>query len=250
MSAVENLPRPGAIAQWLIEMRAAGDKRTGLFMVPTIDLADEQAGLFRALPEIQAAGLTVAVWRGRERPDPDHPGRAMCRDLDAVEDAKEALADVQTSVCQRLNPDGTIKARCQYFDECSYQKQRDSSADLWFAAHEMAFERKPAAMGKPAFMIIDESAWQDGLIGIGDGERTMSLDTLARGDTIPDDPLATDRLWFLRRRMFDALSSLPDGPIPRAAIEATGITSQSAGEARAWNGGGKWMRRSRRNAAA
>ena len=88
----------------------------------------------------------------------------------------------------------------------SYQKQRDRRADLWFAAHEMVFEQKPAAMGTPAFMIIDESAWQDGLIGIDAGERTLSLDTLARGDTIPDAPMATDRLRFLRQRMFDALS--------------------------------------------
>ena len=88
-------------------------------------------------------------------------------------------------------------------------------------------------MGTPAFTIVDESAWQDGLIGIGADERILSLDTLAADASVPDAPMATERLRFLRQRILDALSSLPDGPIPRAAIEATGITSQSAGEARA-----------------
>ena len=232
------------IAMRLAEMRAAGDDRTALFMVPTIKLADEQAVLFRALPDTQNAGLTVEVWRGRERPDPDHPDfndptipetrkMAMCRDLDAVSDAQEALADVQTSVCRQQNPDGTTKSQCRFFDECSYQKQRNGHADVWFAAHEVIFSSKPAAMNKPAFMIVDESAWQDGLIGIGADERILSLDTLAADASIPDAPIATERLRFLRRRMLDVLSNLPDGPIPHAAIEATAITSHSAGEARA-----------------
>ncbi len=228
----------------LAEMRGAGDDRTGLFMVPTIKLADEQAGLFRALPDAQAAGLKVEVWRGRERPDPDHPDfndpnipetrkTAMCRDLDAVNDAQEALADIQSNVCRQRNPDGTTKRQCRFFDECGYQKQGSRRADVWFAAHEVIFQPKPAAMGTPAFTIVDESAWQDGLIGIGADERILSLDTLAEDASVPDAPIATERLRFLRQRMVDALSSLPDGPIPRAAIEATGITSQSASEARA-----------------
>ena len=97
----------------LAAMRAAGDARTGLFMVPTIDLADEQAALFRALPE--ATALTVAVWRGRERPDPDHPGNAMCRDLDAVADAQEAWPMSRPAYANRQNPDGTIKCQVQVF---------------------------------------------------------------------------------------------------------------------------------------
>ena len=99
-----------AAALQLAAMRAARDKRTGIFLVPTIALADEQANLFRALPEVLAAGLTATVWRGREQPDPDHPDfndpeipderkTRMCRDPGAVADAMAALADVQTSVC-------------------------------------------------------------------------------------------------------------------------------------------------------
>ena len=216
----------------LAKMRADGDVRTAIFFVPTIKLADEQAALFRSLPE--AAGLKVAVWRGRKQPDPDRPeGDAMCLDLDAVADAQEAMADIQTGVCEQREKDGTIKAQCRFFEECGYQKQRRRRADIFFAAHEMLFESKPVAMGEPAFLVIDESAWQDGLIGIGSGQRSLSLETLAREVTVPDDPLGTERLCFLGRRMFDALSRLPDGPIPRAVIVATGITSQSAAEARA-----------------
>ena len=150
------------IAMRLAEMRAAGDDRTGLFMVPTIKLADEQAGLFRALPDAQAAGLTVEVWRGRERPDPDHPDfndpnipetrkTAMCRDLDAVNDAQEALADVQSSVCRERNPDGTTKRQCRFFDECGYQKQRNRHADVWFAAHEVIFQAEASGDGHARF---------------------------------------------------------------------------------------------------
>jgi putative DNA primase/helicase len=38
---------------------------------------------------------------------------------------------------------------------------------------------------------------------------------------------------FLRHRLLDLLTESPDGPIPRAAVEQTGITSRSASEARA-----------------
>ena len=156
----------------------------------------------------------------------------MCRDLVAVWDAKEAMVDPQTAVCQQRGPDGAVTRQCRFFDECSYQKQRSSRADIWFSAHEMVFEKKPAAMGVPAFLMIDETVWQDGLIGADGNPIRLTVDTLDREDVIARDPAGTTRLWFLRRRLFDMLATIPDGPLSRAAVAATGITSQSAAEAR------------------
>ena len=81
--------------------------------VPTAKLGHEQVEKFQALPE--ARGLIARVRLGRERPDPDHPDFAdptipdkaktrMCRDLDAVADAQEAMLDVQSAVCRQRRP--------------------------------------------------------------------------------------------------------------------------------------------------
>jgi putative DNA primase/helicase len=102
----------------------------------------------------------------------------------------------------------------------------------------MIYTQKPAAIGEVAVLVVDESAWQDGLEGAG-GPITLALDTLQAADQVPGDPLNTQRLMFLRRRALRALQSRPDGPLRREWLIAAGFTPENAREA----GGLEWMRK-------
>ena len=115
----------------------------------------------------------------------------MCCDLDAVADAEEAMADVQTSVCRKVMPDGI--RQCEFFDECPFQRQRALKPDVWFVAHEILFGRNgPTRSRNPPVVVVDESAWQDGLFGTVSPVRLL-LDTLVNESaTVPGEPLATD----------------------------------------------------------
>jgi putative DNA primase/helicase len=260
-------------AKVLAGMRARGDKRTVVFAVPTHKLADEQASEFERLPEaaearrlvrcktrskraikakahvrnfwndisgrvavrLEPAPLKVAIWRGREAPDPTAPGETMCRDIERVRDAQTARVSVQSAVCKRKLEDDSF-ITCPFFDVCGYQRQRERKADLWIVAHEMLFTQKPAAIGKVAAVIVDESAWQDGLEGVNGEPITLALDTLQATDKVPGDPISTDRLIFLRRRLYDALHQMSDGPVIR---EIADIGCEAAAEAHKI----EWMRK-------
>lgn len=223
--------RMGAAAL-LARLRAAGDRTsTIVFAVPTHALAEEQALAFESLPAARAAGLTAGIWRGRNAPDPDAPGKAMCLDPDAVADAHAAGAQVQSAVCRGRGPDGAT-VQCRFFASCGYQRQRQRKADAWFVAHELLFQEKPAAIGDVVALVVDESLWQAGLEGIASRQATLTLDSLATDFSIRGDAIATARLEFLRRQLSAALAGLSDGPIPRDVIETTGLTPASAAEAR------------------
>jgi hypothetical protein len=122
----------------LRQMRDSGDKRVCVVAVPTHALGDQQMRRFMAM--LNAKGISAGVWRSREA---DADGEPMCLDRGAVKDANEALADVQTSVCQRKMPDGTVR-ECQHFAECRFQKQRDAKPDVMFVPHEITATSIPA----------------------------------------------------------------------------------------------------------
>jgi putative DNA primase/helicase len=224
-------------AEMLAALRERGDKRVVVIAVPTHKLGDEQARALEALPEARAAGLTAAVWRGREREDPDAPGTTMCRDLERIDDANDCLLTVQTAVCKRKIPEGYVY--CPLFRACGYQRQLQRSPDVWIIAHELLFTQKPAAIGDVAAVIVDESAWQDGLQGAGGTEMTLSLDSLQAPDEVPFDPAGTLLLQHLRRVAFDALSAAPDGPVSRDTMLQAPLPAASAAEAYKL----EWMRK-------
>ena len=47
----------------------------------------------------------------------------MCRDLEAVDDARAVMLSVQETVCRRRLPDGST-AECPFYAACGYQKQK------------------------------------------------------------------------------------------------------------------------------
>ena len=228
-----DLTRQGA-ARMLAAMREAGDKRTIAMMVPTHDLGAEQLARFEALPEVVAAGLTARIWRGRRADDPASPGQKMCRNYDLFREVQALKLDAEKQVCG-ICPHGPKQA-----GDCAYLAQRKLRADLWFAAHNMIFEAKPKALGKPAAVIVDESPLGAALEGVerdkqhpGRSSITLPLDVLARPDRVEgsDSMLTTDRLLYLRRLVLDVLRPMTDGPLPRGAFDYAGLTAATAREA-------------------
>lgn len=212
----------------LAEMRARGDTRTIVFAVPTHKLGDEQARAFDRLDEARTASLTAGVWRGREAADPSVADETMCRDLEAVRDARGVGLTVETAVCFRrgggLNP--TV---CPFYAVCGYQAQKKQRPDLWFVPHELLFAKKPTAIGKVAVVIIDEAIWAKGLEGVTGHPVEMPLDLLHDAVTLPEDRagLETSRLQHVHRITRTAFDNLPDGPLRRDAVLDTGLTFET-----------------------
>jgi putative DNA primase/helicase len=222
------------MAMRLRQMRDGGDKRVCVVAVPTHALGDQQMTRFRAM--LNAKGISAGVWRSREA---NANGEPMCLDRGAVKDAKEALADVQTSICQRKMPDGTVR-ECQHFAGCRFQKQRNAKPDVMFVPHEIIYGQKPAGVGKPAFLVVDESSWADGLFGCDD-RLWLLLDTLiSENAAVPGSPLSSGQLESSRKALHAALAEIlqeatePDEdtrlPAVRAILLKHGLCTETANE--------------------
>jgi hypothetical protein len=229
-----------AIVPLVGDLRAAKDKRAIAVAIPAHTLGDQQAE--RLAKTANAAGISAGVWRSRKAPDPGHPDyldasiakenkTRMCHDIDAVMDAEEALADVQTAVCR--NP--KTGNQCAHFDECPFQRQKAAKHDVWFFAHELLFSGKPAEIGDVAAVVVDESAWQDSLFGV-ERQTLLLLSTLTDEDTtIPDEPLDTEQLRSTRGALAEALEAMeapedsaPRLPVLKAAVLGAGIDAAAA----------------------
>lgn len=217
----------------LTEMRAAGDGRSAAFAIPTHALGDELAAIFA----IHAArrGLTAAVWRGMSAPDPDSGSDPMCLNLEAVQDARDAMLDVYRTTCRRKLSDGTF-ATCPFLETCGYERQRRSEADLWIIPHNLLFLEKPTAIGPLAFLVIDESIWQDGLEGVHGKPTMLALDAVEHIEpAAADAPLSSrfdqDRLQYLRNRLLDVLRPAGDGPVTAESLEMSELSLDNTREA-------------------
>ena len=239
----------------LLAMRAAGDTRTIAVAVPTHLLGDQQALTFAAIATESRSNLTARVYRGMEAPDPRHPDflddriprdqkTRMCQNLDAVLAAREASASVSKSACRQksvagipalgIEPGAFIT--CPFFGVCGTQAQKSASADLWIVPHELLFLERPAALGNVGMVIVDESCWQDGLEGTSGRPTSIAIEDLEKhgrivtsGGTV--DHLATDRLFFLRRELVEALKAQTDSSVLRDAMLSGDLTAANVAEA-------------------
>ncbi len=217
----------------LSEMRVAGDLRAAAFAVPTHKLGDEQANVFAV--HARGTDLKAAVWRGMSAPDPDSPSDTMCLNLEAVQDARDAMLDVYKTTCKRKLDNGEF-AVCPFFSQCGYERQRQTDADLWIVPHELLFGEKPTAIGKLAFVVVDESVWQDGLEGVHGKPTALPLDAIAHLAPLPGDAeiaqsLSRQRLEYLRNRLLDVLRPAANGPVSAESLEASDLTLDNTREA-------------------
>ena len=117
---------------------------------------------------------------------------------------------------------------CPLRQECGYRRQREQKADVWIAAHNLAFHTLPSALPEAAAVVIDEAFWPASLVGT-DPLQPVQLAVSALQDDRTGGVTGLDRqrLLFLRRRVADVLARHPEGGLLREAFEAAGFTAQS-----------------------
>jgi len=203
--------------------------------VPTHKLGNELKQRFAK----EDPNISVDIWRGRSADDPDSDNAAMCRDLDAVDDVQSHGGDVQKLVCEGKDPSGQIR-RCPYFDNCAYQAQRHRQADIWIVAHNLLFNKKPAAITQPSLVIIDENFINAAMQGVTGRPKRIGLADIAERPVArkSDGNLSLSRSADLdaslkpaRDALAAILGSHPEGPIERQRLIEGGLTEDMCREA-------------------
>ena len=94
-------------------------KRRTLFLVPTLDLADELAGKAREI------GIPTLVIRGRSQPDPVTTGQSkMCAKSDMAEAVAALSGSISQSLCYKKATEiGKDDTQCPFYETCSYIRQ-------------------------------------------------------------------------------------------------------------------------------
>ena len=210
----------------LAQLRADRDERVVVIAVPEHRLSAEIAGRFNALAHKQGASLRAKVWRGREAKRPGGGADArMCGDLNTVREALPLAVDVDKEVCRV----------CRLTRNCAYVAQRPADADLWIVAHNIIFHAPPPPVSRRgvAALIIDESPWQAGLVGLEGRGVEITLDALEPGVMpAPRGKNTGARLVKTRRTLATALRAAPDGPVSRAGLDAAGFNNEMGLDAR------------------
>jgi putative DNA primase/helicase len=231
----------------LVELRKLGDVRSIVMAVPEHKLSAEIAKRFTDMAKNipGASGLRVAIWRGREAYDPDHPGQRMCQNLVEVQKALAVLADIDKDVC----------SSCRFKDGCTYLGQQDQEADFWIVGHPLLFHGLPKTIGSKenpiAFLVVDESPVKAGFIGIEGHGIEVTLDSLDDGVMpVPGGDAFSDAAFLKAQRelLKNALADEPDGPVRREALATSSFNPDTANTCRKaeWRRkieGGPWQER-------
>jgi putative DNA primase/helicase len=151
-------------------------------------------------------GINARIYRGRGADDPLHPGRAMCLNLPAVRLAEKCHTEVASSCCKYK------KQYCPYYNECGFQRQLRHRDDVqvWVVAIDTLFHEQHALGKEPPCVIIDESAWQQGLRGVDASEEfkwTVAIDSIS--NTPPSPTTLLNDLSRFRHRLAEALRNHP-----------------------------------------
>lgn len=195
---------------FLSDLRAAGDNRAMVLLVPEHRLGHEVVE--RVKHEIKRTGacLTASAWRGMEakKPNAEHDLDRMCDNLDGpdgVKAAREVLADVETEVC----------AVCPHKDRCAYLAQRDMTADIWIGSHQLMFRAPPAAVGRNgiAALIVDEDMLKSGIRAPVE----IPISALS-GMALPKDEEKRLELLNYRHRLERILDGAPEGFLSRSEL--------------------------------
>ncbi|MFZ3585083.1 hypothetical protein ACOI1H_23540 [Loktanella sp. DJP18] len=143
-----------------------GTKKPIVMAVPRHDLADQIKA------DMQLAGVTAEVYKGRDQDDPLTPGFKMCWRQAEAHEVQRSGCDVESTLCTQAGIDCPFKATC------GYQRQRKTRAAIWIVPHAVLWRDPPACIGTPAALIVDEDPSQ-GLFGGFDAlPYKLSLDDL------------------------------------------------------------------------
>lgn len=193
-----------------------------VYAAPTHALLAELAERFAA------EGATAQVYRGYTSPDPNTPGAAMCLDLEAMQDARDAGSAIQPSVCEQ-----TIEGQkrlCAFHHRCGMQRQRKERAQVWLIPHALLFQSKPGFIPRPDAVVIDEGIT---LSALPDQPVSMSLDEIEKADFEPPGEFRafTNRandLASARGDLVRALRAHQDGPLNRSILLHHDVTSAAS----------------------
>jgi putative DNA primase/helicase len=201
------------------EISLAKQGYKAVHLTRTVALADE-------LAQRVGPGISVRVWRGRDQPDPQHPGQTMCQKLDLVRETQSVYADPNDVVCPI----------CPHRASCSYQAQREASASIWFGARSLLWHSIPLAMKDAKLLVIDEMFALDGLKGIDGAPILVRIEDLNQEPWHPSSFSQTADLLAdlmpLRRKLVAALQGHPLGGIERNRLIAAGMTEGNCANAR------------------
>ena len=190
------------IAAWLPAVEIKGPV---MYAVPRHKLGDKIEEQFAP------RGIDARIFRGREADDPEKPGEKMCLNLEQVELAKRARADISRSCCHDK------KKFCRFFNSCGYQRQQvdHETVQVWVTAADMLFHSQKV-FGKPAAVIIDEAFWAKGIRGVEHEACTVPLASLKWSDKVSGH-LERD---IMRDQLYQALEQQDNGPVGRRQLDA------------------------------
>jgi hypothetical protein len=205
----------GKTRSWREQVAAAFVKR-GLhpvLAVPRHRLGDE------IVRDFANAGIVARDFRGREYPDPEQPGKAMCHDLERIKAIEEAGGDISRHACR------SKAGQCAFYNTCGYQKQRRQRPDVWAMPHQLLTRPKPTFI-KCDTLGIDESFWSVARHGT-EHRITLELSALIIGDRSvprgykgdgPFNPTDTANLIAISRAVHDVIMAEADGQLRRAEL--------------------------------
>jgi hypothetical protein len=221
-----------------------------LIAVPTHRLAAEARARM-------SADITVAIWQGLKATKLGTT-EPMCNNHAAVDAALALGADVETTACRRGQRGGPPIV-CPFYEgegQCHYQAQKAEAfaADVLFVAHEGLFQLPPGVCDGFGLVVIDESFWQKGLSGAREDDRPR-LAIAGLNEELKDFPVRirivrngkrervvserrTQELRELTGQLQAALTTMPDGYVQRATLEAARI-----GHACRWARAMEWLRK-------
>ncbi len=203
-------------------LRSACDKRVLVISVPEHRLGAEVVARFTKMAA--GIGLTAAAWRGREAFRPyGKSDERMCSNLLVVREAQRFHANVEKEICEE----------CPFASSCAYLAQQEQDADLWVISHQALFHKPPSPMTVRgvAAIIVDESPYASGLIGIEGNPIEIPLDALDPGFMPVPEGRFGQELTDIRQTLKSALKDEPDGPIRRQALAGYSILGTSSEEA-------------------
>jgi hypothetical protein len=221
-----------AIGKTALAIKGAADAaKAGISIVyaaPMHSLLSELAERFAA------EGVEARVYRGYASPDPDAPDQMMCLDIPAMQDARDAVQPIPSTVCERKDKASGIKVLCQFHDRCGMERQRQAKASVWLVPHALLFQSRPSAIPAPDALVIDEGITMGAL---PDKPARMSLDAIERAPVDPTEQAlvftnSANDLEVARANLLRALRDhQDDGPLQRAILLSHGLTAATAGEA-------------------
>ena len=187
-----------------------------VYAVPYHELADDVASDFGA------AGVSVEVYRGYERPDPRAPKKhKMCRRPDAFKAVRELGIGTHDAICE--SRDGV--ARCPLAKRCGLMHQRKATPDVWIVPAALLFSTRPDFFPESDAVVIDES-----FIGNAPGDAVeIDVDALRN---VPIDGGCNaeeqDAIALFRHRLRDAIKDNGDGSLSRSTLIDHGIDAETA----------------------